>query len=145
MTSLGVASLEKTLGSRQKSESELVPLNSARGVVRPMETIRSLNFNLIKDNTFVGSDEGTSENLGSPVKHKLTERTIGPARTMNRVKSYDKISNIPKTVPIEETILYDNSVLCSNPKIVTIEDKIKKINLLTNPGENKRKNINNRE
>ena len=64
---------------------------------------------------------------------------------MNRVKSYDKIITIPKTVQIEETILYDNSVLCSNPKIVTIEDKIKKINLLTNPGENKRKNIKNRE
>ena len=51
MTSLGVASLEKTLTARQKSESELVPLNSARGRVKPMETLRSLNFNLLTDNT----------------------------------------------------------------------------------------------
>jgi hypothetical protein len=64
---------------------------------------------------------------------------------MSRVKSYDKISSIPKPEPVVETPLYDNSVLCSNPKIVTIEDKIKKINLLTNPGENKRKNIVNRD
>jgi hypothetical protein len=51
MASLGMASLEKTLMSRQKSESELVPLNSARGVVRPMETLRSLNLNLYTDTT----------------------------------------------------------------------------------------------
>jgi len=51
MASLGMASLEKTLMTRQKSESELVPLNSARGVVRPMETLRSLNLNLYTDTT----------------------------------------------------------------------------------------------
>jgi len=60
---------------------------------------------------------------------------------MNRVKSFEKINNIPKPQVEEEEVLYDNTVLCSNPKIVTIEDKLKKINLLTNPGENKRKNI----
>ena len=47
----------------------------------------------------------------------------------------------PKVEEVVEELLYDHSVLCSNPKVVTIEDKLKKINLLTNPGENKRKNI----
>jgi hypothetical protein len=60
---------------------------------------------------------------------------------MNRVKSFDKINNIPKPLEEVEEPLYDHSVLCSNPKVVTIEDKLKKINLLTNPGESKRREL----
>jgi len=103
--SLGIATLEKTLTSRQKSESELVPLNSARGIVRPMETLLSLNFNLLTDPNFKNNDDITSENLGSPIKGKLTERRIGIAKTTNRVKSFDKIHITSKPIMVEEKLL----------------------------------------